>query len=130
VPMSKIVMDGCTKSQTERAVQELKESAEQLRAEWVERQKALEDLWQDINADANVGAHDLDWVITVLGMIEDTQNTDPMIDPKALRTLEDAMRLTDWPEWEAVSNWQKIFKGCPVFTIKQNKKGQITCFKT
>lgn len=134
---------------------ESKESAEQVRLAKMERQKALEELHREKEMlDEEIGGHtnELDQVLAVMGIRDGIEDIDPTIDQDAPRTLDKARKSVDWPRWEAsyhdelnslkeMGMWeltpqenilegQKVFKGRPVFTIKQDKQGKITCFKT
>lgn len=152
-PAAKIHSDNRPETRTERAVRESKESAERVREAKVERRRALDDLAQTIprtNDDDNVGADELNRVMTTLSAIKEESDLDT--DPDTPRTLEEAQRSTDWKQWknsyqdeidslkkmnvwelvprENIPPGQKIFKGRPVFTIKRDENGKVTRWKT
>lgn len=155
VPTLKIIVDDKRQeTRLKKAVREAKESVGRVKEARKEQRTALENLQHkvpEVKHDVNVG-DELDCIMIALNTIRDPHNTDPDHDSDMSRTLEEAKLSLDWSRWEAlyckelnslqemgiwelvphekVPAGQKIFRRCPIFTIKRDEHGNITRFKT
>ncbi|KAG6892450.1 hypothetical protein C0995_003652 [Termitomyces sp. Mi166 len=84
-----------TETHTEKAVRELKEAAEQVKATRAECWREAEN-----NDEVENQPHNLDHVLTALNMIEDQQYLDPESDFETPRTWEEAKNSPDGFRWE------------------------------
>ncbi|KAG6877330.1 hypothetical protein C0993_008550 [Termitomyces sp. T159_Od127] len=100
VSTMKATQNNQVETQTEKAIRESKESAERVRGAWMERRRAINELVQAIpmaTGTDDVGAGEIDQIMTTLSTIEES---DPGVDLDTPRTLEEAQRSADWQQWK------------------------------
>ena len=97
IPTAKISGDNREETRTERAVRDLKEAAKRVKAGRAERQREAETEDNKVIEDQ---PHDLDCILTALGVIDDQLCLDPEADLEAPRTWEEAKDSLDGLRWE------------------------------